>query len=154
MVNTEFFHGWGQLLGSNTAGVTFTGYGPVMAKRIGSLYLISGEARITAITNGSSSDYLTGVKISNVLSALGITAELTYKGNYYNMLSCIDGSGNNYSESSMAFYYQYGIVAEHDNGILRLSRYYETAGTVGGWSSNLPMYYAGNLWVFSFAMEG
>jgi len=153
MANTEFFHGWGQLLGSNTSGVTFTGYGPVRATRIGSLYLIEGEARITQITNGSSSDYLTGIKISNVLSALGITAELTYKGNYYNMLSCFDDNGYNYSSSSMALYYQYGNVAEQENGILRFARYYDTSGSVDGWASIVPMYQEGNLWVFSFAME-
>lgn len=148
----ECYQGFGQLLGSNTGGVTFTGYGPVRAIRFGDIYHIWGEVKITARSGAGGSDFQTGLKISNIVSALGLPGTPTYKGDFYNTLDVFDTGGNQFSGANSSKY-GYGMVSEHYSGILNCARYYNTSGSMGGWPSNDASYTVGNLWVFSFEMD-
>ena len=148
----ECYQGFGQLLGSNTGGVTFTGYGPVRAIRFSDIYHIWGEVKITALSGAGGSDFQTGLKIANIVSALGLPGTPTYKGNFYNTLDVFSPSGRQYSGFNSSFYC-YGFVSEHYSGILNCARYYNTTGSIGSWASNGAPYSVNTLWVFSFEMD-
>lgn len=149
--NPVYYHGFGNACGSNTAGVTFAGYGAVRAIKTGNTYRFYGEVRITTRTGAGAADFQTGISIANVLSVLGITDTLTYKGNYHNRLEIFTAAGAKLATNDSN--YGYGFVAEHNSGILNCARYYTTTGDIGGWGSSGTPYAVGNVWMFEFVME-